>query len=145
MVHSFLWLNYSPLYRCTTFCSFIHSSVDGQLGCFQFGAVRNNDVWTLRHVFLWRPVLSFFLDRLLQVKLLSCMLNNFLRNIFQSVCTTFIFPLATHIRASLIDQLVKNSSAMQETPIRFLGWEDPLEKGKNTHSSIMAWRIPWTV
>ena len=33
---------------------------------------------------------------------------------------------------------------MQETPVRFLGREDPLEKGKATHSSILAWRIPWT-
>ena len=45
--------------------------------------------------------------------------------------------------ASLIAQLAKNP--MQETPVRFLGWEDPLEKGKATHSSILAWRIPWTV
>ena len=42
-------------------------------------------------------------------------------------------------------QLVKNPPAMQETLVRFLGWEDPLEKGKATHSSILAWRIPWTV
>ena len=40
---------------------------------------------------------------------------------------------------SLIAQLVKNPPAMQETPVRFLGWEDPLEKGKATHSSILAW------
>ena len=46
---------------------------------------------------------------------------------------------------SLVAQLVKNLPAMQETPVRFLGWEDPLEKGKATHSSILAWRIPWTV
>jgi len=46
--------------------------------------------------------------------------------------------------ASLIAQLVKNPSAMQETLVRFLGQEDPLEKGKATHSSILAWRIPWT-
>ena len=46
---------------------------------------------------------------------------------------------------SLIAQLVKNLPAMQETPVRFLGWEDPLEKGMATHSSILAWRIPWTV
>ena len=45
--------------------------------------------------------------------------------------------------ASLIAQLVKNLPAVQETPVRFLGWEDPLEKGKSTHSSILAWRIPW--
>ena len=40
--------------------------------------------------------------------------------------------------ASLIAQLVKNPSAMQETLVQFLGWEDPLEKGKATHSSILA-------
>ena len=42
-------------------------------------------------------------------------------------------------------QLVKNPPAMWETWIRSLGWEDPLEKGKATYSSILAWRIPWTV
>ena len=45
--------------------------------------------------------------------------------------------------ASLVAQLVKNLPAMQETWVRSLGWEDPLEKGKATHSSILAWRIPW--
>ena len=48
-------------------------------------------------------------------------------------------------RASLIVQLVKNLPAMQETWVQFLGWEDPLEKGKATHSSILAWRIPRSV
>ena len=42
-------------------------------------------------------------------------------------------------------QLVKNLSAMQETWVQSLGWEDPLEKGKANHSSMLAWRIPWTV
>ena len=51
-------------------------------------------------------------------------------------------------QASLIAQLVKNPPVMQETPFQFLGWEDPLEKGTATHSSILAWRIhglysPW--
>ena len=49
------------------------------------------------------------------------------------------------IKASLGAQLVKNPPAMRETWVRSLGWEDPLEKGKATHSSILAWRIPWTV
>ena len=44
-----------------------------------------------------------------------------------------------------IAQLVKNPVAVQETPVRFLGREDPLEKGRAPHSSILAWRIPWTV
>ena len=47
--------------------------------------------------------------------------------------------------ASLVAQLVKNPPTMQETLVRFLGQEDPLEKGKATHSSILAWRIPWTI
>ena len=46
---------------------------------------------------------------------------------------------------TLIAQLVKNPPAMQETPVRFLSQEVPLEKGWATHSSILAWRIPWTV
>ena len=46
--------------------------------------------------------------------------------------------------ASLVAQLVKNLPAMQETWVQSLGWEDPLEKGKATHPSILAWRISWT-
>ena len=40
--------------------------------------------------------------------------------------------------------VVKNLSAVQEVWVRFLGWEDPLEEGMATHSSTLAWRIPWT-
>ena len=40
--------------------------------------------------------------------------------------------------------MVKRLSAMQETPVRSLGWEDPLEKEMAAHSSILAWKIPWT-
>jgi len=47
--------------------------------------------------------------------------------------------------ASLVAQLVKNPPAMWETWVGSLGWEDPLEKGKATHSNILAWRIPQTV
>ena len=47
-------------------------------------------------------------------------------------------------RASLIAQMVKHPPAMQETWVQSLGWEDPLKKGLATHSSILAWRIPWT-
>ena len=47
--------------------------------------------------------------------------------------------------ASLVAQLVKNPPAMWETWVQRLGWEDPLEKAKATHSSILAWRTPWTV
>ena len=53
--------------------------------------------------------------------------------------------MALHIiKISLMAQMVKNLSAMQQTQIQSLGWEDPLEKGMATHSIIIVWRIPWT-
>ena len=54
------------------------------------------------------------------------------------------YPLQ-YSEAFLRVQLVKNLPTMWETWVRSLGWEDPLKKGKATHSSILAWRIPWTV
>ena len=59
------------------------------------------------------------------------------------ICSSALFNLL--LRASLLAQLVKNLPAMQETLAQFLGREDPLEKGKGTHSSILAWWIPRTV
>ena len=49
-----------------------------------------------------------------------------------------------HTGASLVAQVVKNLPAMQETLVRSLGGDNPLEKTRATHSSILAWRIPWT-
>ena len=54
------------------------------------------------------------------------------------------YPLQ-YSRASLVVQLVENPPAVWETWVRSLGWEDLFEKGKSTHSSILAWRIPWTI
>ena len=53
------------------------------------------------------------------------------------------FRYADDGRASLVALMVKNLPAMQDTQVQFLGREDPLEKGVATHSSILAWRIPW--
>ena len=53
--------------------------------------------------------------------------------------------LYAYIRASQVAQWVKNLPAKQEMQVQFLGWEDPLEKGKASHSSILDWRIPWTI
>ena len=49
-----------------------------------------------------------------------------------------------HFEDSLVARMVKNLPAMWETQVWALGWEDPLEKGMATHSSTLAWRIPWT-
>ena len=58
---------------------------------------------------------------------------------------TWSWVLPLPLWASLVAQLVKNLPAMQKTWVWSLGWEDPLEKGKATYSSILAWKIPWTV
>ena len=58
------------------------------------------------------------------------------------VNVVLVYPLQW---ASRVAQLVKNSTAMQGTWVQSLGWEDPLEKGKATHSRVLAWRILWTV
>ena len=54
------------------------------------------------------------------------------------------YPLQ-HSWASLVAQLIKNPPGIRETWVRSLSWEDTLEKGKATHSSVLAWRIPWTL
>ena len=76
--------------------------------------------------------------------------------IFKSLCCCFvtrgrkyhlIWPsmwTSSSVQASLVAQILKNLPAMQETQVQSLGREDPLEKGMATHSSILAWRIPWT-
>ena len=55
---------------------------------------------------------------------------------FSKMCVTFW--------ASQVAQLVRNLPAIQETWVRSLDWEDPMEKGKATHSRILTWKIPWT-
>ena len=67
-------------------------------------------------------------------------------NVWPTKLLTLAFTPEDVIHApssSLVAQMVKNPPAMRETWVRSLGWEDPLEKGMATHSSILAWRIPW--
>ena len=68
-------------------------------------------------------------------QLLLCVLN---------VSFETIKAILGSLRASLVAQRLKPLPAMRETRVWSLGWEDPLEKGMATHSSILAWRIPWT-
>ena len=57
---------------------------------------------------------------------------------------TYFYEFLILSRTSLLAQSVKNLPAIQKTWVRFLDWEDPLEKEMANHSSILAWRIPWT-
>ena len=61
-------------------------------------------------------------------------------------CPDLHTPLfsSSSLKASLVSQRIKRLPAMQETRVRFLGWEDPLEKEMEIHSSTLAWKIPWT-
>ena len=59
-------------------------------------------------------------------------------------CILFLKVSDNTVWASLVGQMVKNPPAMQETWVRSLGWEDALEEDMATHSSILAWRSPWT-
>ena len=61
-----------------------------------------------------------------------------------SAPTAGLIALIKALQASLVAQMVKNLPVMQETQVRFLDWEDPLDKEMEAHSSILAWRSPWT-
>ena len=96
--------------------------------------------WSTRSYIACPALLPFLLSHgllgspgLVTVATLACILFVLLGN-----------PLPTS-GSSLVAQLVKNPPAMREIWVWSLDWEDPLEKGKATHSSILAWRIPWTV
>ena len=60
------------------------------------------------------------------------------------LCYFEVYSKMIVLWASLVAQMVKNPPAMWETWVQSLSWEAPLEKGMATHSSILAWRIPWT-
>ena len=80
-------------------------------------------------------LLPSFVAQLGKYKIIFAIVNYDYLRIFRSVI---------HVRASLVDQKVKNLPAVQETWVQSLGQEDSLEKGMATHSSRFAWRIPWT-
>ena len=77
--------------------------------------------------------------------MVSFLAETFKWNMHSLGSTQMVFRGYLTILASLVAQLVKNPPAMWETWVQSLGWEDTLEKGKAPHSSILAWRIPWTV
>ena len=60
-------------------------------------------------------------------------------------CMLFILYQSQPLKGSQMAQLVKNPPTMRETWVQYLGWEDPLEKGTATPSSILTWKISWTV
>ena len=88
------------------------------------------------------PILHAFLCSLADQDIPHCPLS-FIQSSLSCLFILFLLSTSHFCRASLVAQLVKNLPAMQETWLWSLGQEDPLEKGMATHSSILAWRIPW--
>ena len=80
-------------------------------------------------------------ERLRHTHIINITRANMIKKVLLHILKGF-FP---QDEASLVSQLVKNLPAMWETWVGSLGWDDPLEKGKATHSSMLAWRIPWTL
>ena len=70
------------------------------------------------------------------------LLSNFPSTTYEKAVFSPLYILAFFVIEQAVAQMVKNLPAMQETWVQTLGWEDPLEKGTATHSSILAWRIP---
>ena len=86
---------------------------------------------------------GIFLDRGLNPCLLHGQANSIPLSHRGSLIWVYGYNFHTH-RTSLVAQTVKRLSTMREIWVQALGWEDPLEKGMATHSSILAWEIPWT-
>ena len=100
--------------------------------------------WPTHQLISWGtifPSLWIIMSKLaMNIGVQICMRTCFLWLLGHMIICIYIYT-----RASLVAQLVKNPSAMWETWVRSLDWEDPLEKGEATHSSILAWGIPWTI
>ena len=101
-------------------------------------------IWVTKEQLYSRFSLVIYLIHSINSVYTSTLISQFTHTHFPPWCGVNRDPLQFP-RASLVAQLGKNLSAMRETWVLFLGWEDPLEKGKATHSSILAWRILRTV
>ena len=92
----------------------------------------------------WQPIPVLLLGEFYgQRSLASCNLWD-CKKLDTTECVHTHTPLRNEYISSLVAQMIKNPTAMQETWVQSLGQEDPLEKGMATHSGILAWRIPWT-
>ena len=99
--------------------------------------------WTMWVLYFYPPsVSSASLPLFEKVSVFNAIASKYEKPILYSFCREQ-YPLQ-YSWTPIVAQMVKNPPAMWETWVRSLSWEDPLEKGMATHSSILAWRIPWS-
>ena len=145
LFHSFLWW---VIFHCIYVPHLhLHSFFDGHLDCFCVLAVANSATVNIGVHTSFQII--FFPGYMPRVWLLDHVV--FLHLVFKETSILFsivaapIYKLVLQWKKTLVAQLVKNPPAMWKTWVSSPGWEDPLKKGKATHSSILAWRTPWTV
>ena len=113
---------------------FIYSSVDGHLGCLHVLTIVSSAVKNIVCIYIY---IHIYTHTHTYIYIHTYIYTLFFLNY------TFVWIYA---QVSQVAQLLKNLPAIQETQetqVLSLGWEDPLEKSMATHSSILAWRIPW--
>ena len=121
------------LYRTRSVCHTAMFKMDNQQGPI----VQHRELYSMLYASLDGREFSGRIDTYI------CMAES-LHCSLETITTLLISYTPIQNRASLVAQMIKNLPTMQETRVRSLGQEDPLEKGMATHSSILAWRIPWT-
>ena len=125
------------------FCGlFVLSSLTDSLSCSSGAGAGAGDSGIL--LFEWQPSLGFPDSSVGKESACNAEDPGLIPRLGRSAGEGIGYPLQNSW-TSPAAQMVKNPPAMQETWVQPLGWEDPLEKGKATHSSILAWRISWTV
>ena len=125
------------------FCGlFVLSSLTDSLSCSSGAGAGAGDSGIL--LFEWQPSLGFPDSSVGKESACNAEDPGLIPGLGRSAGEGIGYPLQNSW-TSPAAQMVKNPPAMQETWVQPLGWEDPLEKGKATHSSILAWRISWTV
>ena len=140
-----LWCLYMFIHKF----SYIHGHVDMSLTLFvcMWGYVwkqKGTNQW----IFRYKTHVS--LESNYKTNLIVWYLSIYLYVIYRYIWDIYIYIpyisryIYIYIWASPVAQMVKNVHEMQETWIWSLGWDDPLEKGMETHSNFLAWRIPWT-